>query len=309
MPQDVFISHASEDKAAAAAICSALEEQGVKCWMAPRDVVPGTQYAEAIVNAIGASRLFVLVFSAHAVSSAHVFREVERAGAKGVPIVTFRIDATLLTPSLEYFCSQSHWINAFGDRLEHALAQLSEAIPLLLPSAPAKGRKSQRATEVAPEPARQTENILHAIWDCLDPNLQDAFSLAYNKKRREGSRRISTRDFFQALRRIDDGPLRRLLDSLPRESLPEPVPTGVAVNKQVLEENPLLSDCVADSLGHFQELAPLPRKISPADIFVDVAKHGHGPSVARLREHGVSPSEIDSQVRRLGLSVMGRTTD
>src|SRR5262249_52659899 len=31
------------------------------------------------------------------------------------------------------------------------------------------------------------KNPLHLIWDSLDSNLQHAFSLAYNKKRREGS--------------------------------------------------------------------------------------------------------------------------
>jgi hypothetical protein len=151
------------------------------------------------------------------------------------------------------------------------------------------------------------DNLLHAIWDSLDPNLQDAFSLAYNKKRREGSTRISTRDFFQALLRIRDDTLRPLLDSLPEGSLPEPVPAGVPASPQLLKEDPLLADCVADSLSHFQEMEPLPRKLTPADVFVDVAKHGHGPSVARLRQHGVGPAELEATVQKLGLSVLRRT--
>ncbi len=131
---------------------------------------------------------------------------------------------------------------------------------------------------------RNSDNLLHAMWDCLDADLQDAFSLAYNKKRRQGGHRISTKDFFQALVRLRDDSVSALIGSLPAEALPHPIDAEVPrENRLVLEEEPLLSDCVADSLEHFSELQPLPRRISSADMFVDIAKHGHGESVSRLR--------------------------
>jgi hypothetical protein len=37
----VFISYASPDSVVADAVCLALEREGVTCWIAPRDVVPG----------------------------------------------------------------------------------------------------------------------------------------------------------------------------------------------------------------------------------------------------------------------------
>src|SRR5262249_23736474 len=116
-----------------------------------------------------------------------------------------------------------------------------------------------------------------------------------------------TKDFFQALVRLGDGSLRLLIESLPEDSLPEPVDPHVPRDRRlVLEESPLLSDCVEESLEHFRELEDLPRRISPTDMFVDIAKHGHGPSVARLREHGVGEQEIEEQVRKLGLSILRR---
>lgn len=150
------------------------------------------------------------------------------------------------------------------------------------------------------------ENLLHLVWSSLDSNLQDAFSLAYNKKQREGSNRISTRDFFQALARIGDGDLRTLFDSLPEGSLPTPVDPDVGMDRHVLQEQPLLSDCVHDSLDQFLKSGPLPRKLSPVDVFVDIGKHGHGPSVARLREHGVTPEEIEQRVKKYKLSIIRR---
>ncbi len=59
---DVFVSYASQDAAVADAIVEALEAHGIKCWIAPRDVRPGTVYADAIVGAINESKALVLVF-------------------------------------------------------------------------------------------------------------------------------------------------------------------------------------------------------------------------------------------------------
>ena len=39
-PARVFISYASQDKRAAEAICEALENAALACWMAPRNVTP-----------------------------------------------------------------------------------------------------------------------------------------------------------------------------------------------------------------------------------------------------------------------------
>ena len=41
MSHDIFVSYSSKDKAVADAIVSALENSGLRCWVAPRDVKPG----------------------------------------------------------------------------------------------------------------------------------------------------------------------------------------------------------------------------------------------------------------------------
>jgi serine/threonine protein kinase len=148
--------------------------------------------------------------------------------------------------------------------------------------------------------------LLRGIWDQLDPGLQEAFLLAYNKKLREGGHRISTRDLFQALMRIQDDHFNRLAAALPEGALPEPAVGEIPIARHVLDDNPPLSDCVAESLNQFRQSQPLPRKLAPADIFVDIGMHGHGPSVSRLREHGVSVEELERQVRRQGVTVLRR---
>jgi hypothetical protein len=170
------------------------------------------------------------------------------------------------------------------------------------PGAPSSGAASDPRAE-----AGAIENLLHMMWADLDENLQDAFSLAYNKKRRQGGNRISTKDFFQALVRLGDDSVQKLIRSLPTESLPDPIDAAITgVDRLVVQENPLLSDCVADSLEHFKEIPALPRKLSAVDMFVDIAKHGHGESVSRLRQHGIGGEEIEERVRKLGLAVLRR---
>jgi hypothetical protein len=163
------------------------------------------------------------------------------------------------------------------------------------------------AVEVAPSCETATQNLLHLMWGLLDENLQDAFALAYNKKRRQGGNRISTKDLFQALSRLQDDAVKDLIASLPPESLPEPIdPVVTSEDRLVLAEDPLLSDCIAESLEHFKEIPALPRKLTTADLFVDIAKHGHGESVSRLRQHGIGEKEIEERVRKLGLVVLER---
>ena len=79
MPHDVFISYSTHDKSVADAVCARLEQQHIRCWIAPRDAVPGREYEKSIVDAIASCRIFVLIFSSQANNSPQVRREVERA--------------------------------------------------------------------------------------------------------------------------------------------------------------------------------------------------------------------------------------
>ena len=123
----VFISYASQDAAVANAIVENLEQQGLQCWLAPRDVKPGAQYADAIVGAINEAKAVVLLLSQNAVASSHVGREVERAASKHKPIIAFRIDAATLSRALEYFLSESQWIDVPAIGMPSALTKLAEA--------------------------------------------------------------------------------------------------------------------------------------------------------------------------------------
>jgi TolB-like protein/thioredoxin-like negative regulator of GroEL len=130
----VFISYASADTAVADKVCAALERAGVRCWIAPRDVMPGALYADAIVRAISSASAILLILSESAVVSPHVGKEIERGSSKRRPILALRVDAAPLTPALEYFLSESQWIDARSGDLDALLPRLKEAVRHLVAS-------------------------------------------------------------------------------------------------------------------------------------------------------------------------------
>jgi tetratricopeptide (TPR) repeat protein len=136
---DAFISYSSNDKAVADATCAALESRGIRCWIAPRDVLPGSNYPRSIVEAIDGSRVMVLVYSSHSNSSPHVVRELTHAVSKGVIIIPFRIEDIPPSKDMEYLIGIPHWLDAMTPPLEKHLVHLADTIRVLLKSAESPG--------------------------------------------------------------------------------------------------------------------------------------------------------------------------
>jgi hypothetical protein len=148
MAHDVFISHSSNNRTVANAVCAALESIGIRCWIAPRDVLPGRSYSGEITRAIQQSRAFVLIFSEHSNNSEQVLREVQLAANSRLHIVQFRIDAVLPSDDLEYYLSGPHWLDAVTPPLDAHLEQLKSSMKALL----ALPRAAEPETGPAPAP-------------------------------------------------------------------------------------------------------------------------------------------------------------
>ena len=132
MAHDVFISHSAKDKVTADAVCAMLESNGIRCWIAPRDVLASMEWGEAIIDAIEQCRIMVLVFTANANASPQIRREVERAVNHGVAILPLRMEDVLPGKSLEYFIGNVHWLDALTPPFEAHLSNLAGTIKILL---------------------------------------------------------------------------------------------------------------------------------------------------------------------------------
>ena len=158
MAHDLFISYSTQDKPTADAACATLEAAGIRCWIAPRDIVPGAEWGEAIVSAIADCRAMILIFSASANDSPQIRREVERAVSKGIPIIPLRIEDIAPTRSLEYFIGTVHWLDALTPPLENHLRRLTDTVKALLqvPTAgPGIAEKLSAPVIAPPSPAHR----------------------------------------------------------------------------------------------------------------------------------------------------------
>jgi hypothetical protein len=154
VPFDVFISYSSQDKPTADAACAALEAANIRCWIAPRDINPGRDYGESIIDAIENARVFVLIFSSSANASPQIKREVERAVSKGLPIIPVRIEDVMPSRTLEYFISSPHWLDAFPPPRERYFAKLIVSVRALLDTEKSGTPQNTTATAL-PAPRKQ----------------------------------------------------------------------------------------------------------------------------------------------------------
>jgi hypothetical protein len=127
-PAPVFVSYASQDAALANAVVENIEQHGIKCWIAPRDVTPGSHYSDETAGAIDDTEVLVLVLSEHAVASSNVGREIERVALKRRRVIGLRTDAAPLTRSFEYFLNESQWIHVAALGMPAALTKLTQSV-------------------------------------------------------------------------------------------------------------------------------------------------------------------------------------
>ncbi|MFZ2098049.1 MAG: TIR domain-containing protein [Anaerolineales bacterium] len=128
MAHDVFISYSNKDKPVADAVVAGLESKGIRCWVAPRDITPGSSWGQAIINAIETSRFMVIILSGNSNRSKQVVREVERAVANDVIIIPFRIENIDPTGAMAYFLSSEHWLDAITPPLERHIEKLQTTL-------------------------------------------------------------------------------------------------------------------------------------------------------------------------------------
>jgi TIR domain len=139
----VFVSYSTADRALAEKLLRNLEAKGVRIWMAPRDIQPGSDYSEAIADALDRSTAVVALVSDSANLSRHVKAEIEIAFSRGKPLFPVRFRDIAPTKGLSLFLGLGHWTDLFGSDEASNLDRLAAAL-----LAPEKGGA------ITPVPAR-----------------------------------------------------------------------------------------------------------------------------------------------------------
>ncbi len=109
MKHDAFISYSSKDYFPFE-VCTSLEKEGLKCWIAPRNIVPGTPYARAIMEGIQGADIILVFISNNSLKSEDVLNEIDNAHGLNKTIVPIFIEDVKLTPEFSYYLKRKQWI-------------------------------------------------------------------------------------------------------------------------------------------------------------------------------------------------------
>ena len=132
---DVFISYSSKNKNISDAVVSEFEQNGIRCWYAPRDIRPGEEWVTAITGALEKAKVLVLIYTDESNSSRQVMNEVAVAFNAGLTIVPFRLSDEQMSSELEYYLTRVHWLDAVSKPLRKNIIALREYIEVII-SAP-----------------------------------------------------------------------------------------------------------------------------------------------------------------------------
>ena len=150
MQHEVFISYSSREADVAIKVCEYLEENGMNCWMAPRNVVAGSNYATQIVSAIKTCSVLVLLASENTNASGHVSNEVSIAFDSKKVIIPFKLQNFEFTDEYLYFLGRKHWIEAhldFNSGLNLLKTTINEVLASKVPNIISKNEENKEPVE------------------------------------------------------------------------------------------------------------------------------------------------------------------
>ncbi len=151
MAHDIFISYSTVNQGWAESALRLFEAQGLSCWMAPRDIRPGSTWAAEIVHGISNARVMLLLLSSASNQSRQVAREVQLADSSQLRIIPVLLEAVKPEGDFVYFLSNTQWLTALGGSAADHSKTLLAAVGEALNASPPKPE-----TAIAPpEPALQ----------------------------------------------------------------------------------------------------------------------------------------------------------
>lgn len=127
-PFAAFISHASADEASARTICDYLEDRGLRCWIAPRDLPAGGDWSEEILRGVQMCKALVILVSSAANQSLYVISEVQSAAQhrkKFFPLFLENVDPV---PGIGLPIKPFHWVHVGTPPVTSRLDEVIQAL-------------------------------------------------------------------------------------------------------------------------------------------------------------------------------------
>ena len=154
---DVFISYSTKNLDVAEAIVKDFEANGISCWYAPRNIMPGEEWVSAITHGLEQCKTLLLIYTDESNESRQVMNEVAVAFNAGKTIVPFRLTESKMSSEFEYYLTRVHWLDGTTKSLDESILELRKYVEILLsdadqadhtPNLSVNGKKKSRKKKV-----------------------------------------------------------------------------------------------------------------------------------------------------------------
>lgn len=136
----IFVSYKSETEKQALEIVRQLEDAGIDCWIACRDIPVGSDYIDEIPMAIDSSPFFILLLSSQMHISPWVKLELKQAISSGKQVLPLMLEDFKLHPNYA-FMLQNYQVyplfRSYENTFQDVISRIYKAIPSLGGKAPA----------------------------------------------------------------------------------------------------------------------------------------------------------------------------
>ncbi|MHB8575560.1 MAG: ATP-binding protein [Dehalococcoidia bacterium] len=153
----VFLSYTSPDRVQTFALADRLAAAGIPAWVDRRNLVGGSSWDAAIVEAIRRCSVFAVLCSAAAMDSPNVLQEVRLAQQNRKPVLPLLLEEVSYPPALDYALAGRQWVELLERSKEAWLPDVLRALAGLglVPSTPtaAPAHPLEVAASPPPEPA------------------------------------------------------------------------------------------------------------------------------------------------------------
>ena len=126
------------------AVVSDFEQNGIRCWYAPRDILPGQEWVTAIQEGIRSAKVFILLFTDESNASRQVMNEVALAFNAEKTIVPFKLTKQEMSDELGYYLTRVHWLDAVSQPLSDHIEELRRYVEIILSGTKPKAAEEQR---------------------------------------------------------------------------------------------------------------------------------------------------------------------
>lgn len=159
---DLFISYATENSDIAQYVVDKIEKRGKTCFIAPRDIRSGGNYASEIVRGISNSVAVLLIFSSDSDKSGYVLREINSAVSRNKTIIPLRTENFLPSEAMEFYLGPTHWLDAFPQVLDSHLDSVMAVLAGL--SSPRQDEQTASARKFAGTQIVDVCDLLASGW-------------------------------------------------------------------------------------------------------------------------------------------------